>query len=61
MAIAWPLTLTGKISPIITQDMGPKLICTSPYASALQVLCTAFLSRLLALALHFCCSMHQLQ
>ena len=27
-AMACPLTDTGKISPIITQEMGPKLICT---------------------------------
>ncbi len=25
--MACPLTATGKISPIITQEMGPKLIC----------------------------------
>ena len=28
MAMAWPLTLAGKISPIITHEMGPKLICS---------------------------------
>lgn len=27
MAMAWPLTRAGKISPIITHEMGPKLIC----------------------------------
>ena len=27
IAIAWPLTRAGKISPIITHEMGPKLIC----------------------------------
>ena len=29
MAMAWPLTRAGKISPIITHEMGPKLICNS--------------------------------
>ena len=28
-AIAWPLTLRGKISPIMSQEMGPKLICNT--------------------------------
>ena len=28
MAMAWPLTRAGKISPIITHEMGPKLICS---------------------------------